>query len=639
MAGPRPPTGPGPGRFASSVGMANAAMKGEESWEFLTACAMGNIAKIEKKLFSHGSSAEGDGSAPCGILAQLQALPAADGRPDPLPARLQLWKQAADDPALRDHVREKVSVNDHNGFTGLALAAEKGHVPACRLLLQARAEVNTTTETGNTPLMWAAGRGHIEVVSLLLKSGANACSANTPQGDTALMWASAQGRTSVARTIMHHCDEMERSGPLPAGIATARMPKGSSPWDARPCKPQMQCNLTRMNAVMFAAATGHHKTLQMLLEQRPAAASELLAMGDRGGNTALHHAAQHGHVDSVRTLLSMRADITLRNSHAAGRLTDGSSRKNKHAIPAAARGVASADAWQSVAEGKDPAAAGATASRAAAAGVAGAGQGDNALEIARREGRHCSVALLEQAWARMVAEREALAEELMLEESEADVDKKKKKKKKKSKKKQNKQSQSEEAAANENGNNEELGTETPANSSVTSSTRSVASLAVSRARAAASGTIAAEAKNATHGTLQPLQQPLQQQQQQQQQQTVEDRDDDVLSCMAEAQLQALEASALATVAKQQQQQQQQQEEREEQEDHEAQQRRQAAEAAHAMEALAGLGGDEFEDGSEATGDLSAHHTCHPLRPYPAGVTYVSNARRTGGRRRYPTRHG
>eukprot|EP01048_Picozoa_sp_COSAG05_P014825 COSAG05_NODE_1714_length_4230_cov_2.565723_4_plen_436_part_01 len=391
-------------------------MKGEESWEFLTACAMGNIAKIEKKLFSHGSSAEGDGSAPCGILAQLQALPAADG-PDPLPARLQLWKQAADDPALRDHVREKVSVNDHNGFTGLALAAEKGHVPACRLLLQARAEVNTTTETGNTPLMWAAGRGNIEVVSLLLKSGANACSANT-QGDTALMWASAQGRISVAWAIMHHCDEMERSGPLPAGIATARMPKGSSPWDARPCKPQMQCNLTRMNAVMFAAATGHHQLLQKLLEQRPAAAPELLAMGDRGGNTALHHAAQHGHVDTIRTLLSMRADITLRNSHAAGRLTDGSSRKNKHAIPAAARGVASADAWQSVAEGKDPAAAGATASRAAAAGVAGAGQGDNALEIARREGRHCSVALLEQAWARMVAEREALAEELMLEESE-----------------------------------------------------------------------------------------------------------------------------------------------------------------------------------------------------------------------------
>ena len=578
-------------------------MKGEESWEFLTACAMGNIAKIEKKLFSHGSSAEGDGSAPCGILAQLQALPAADG-PDPLPARLQLWKQAADDPALRDFVREKVSVNDHNGFTGLALAAEKGHVPACRLLLQARAEVNTTTETGNTPLMWAAGRGNIEVVSLLLKSGANACSANT-QGDTALMWASAQGRISVAWAIMHHCDEMERSGPLPAGIATARMPKGSSPWDARPCKPQMQCNLTRMNAVMFAAATGHHQLLQKLLEQRPAAAPELLAMGDRGGNTALHHAAQHGHEYTIRTLLSMRADITLRNSH------------------------------KSVAEGKDPAAAGATASRAAAAGVAGAGQGDNALEIARREGRHCSVALLEQAWARMVAEREALAEELMLEESEADVDKKKKKKKKKSKKKQNKQSQSEEAAANENGNNEELGTETPANSSVTSSTRSVASLAVSRARAAASGTIAAEAKNATHGTMQPLQ-PLQQQQQQQ---TVEDRDDDVLSCMAEAQLQALEASALATVAKQQQQQQQQQEEREEQEDHEAQQRRQAAEAAHAMEALAGLGGDEFEDGSEATGDLSAHHTCHPLRPYPAGVTYVSNARRTGGRRRYPTRHG
>eukprot|EP01043_Picozoa_sp_COSAG02_P096258 COSAG02_NODE_32563_length_514_cov_1.081928_1_plen_93_part_01 len=54
---------------------------------------------------------------------------------------------------------ELVNIQDSNGFTGLALAAEKGYDKACKVLLGANSQVDARTTTGNTPLMWAAARG------------------------------------------------------------------------------------------------------------------------------------------------------------------------------------------------------------------------------------------------------------------------------------------------------------------------------------------------------------------------------------------------------------------------------------------------------------------------------------------------
>ena len=47
---------------------------------------------------------------------------------------------------------ELVTIQDSNGFTGLALAAEKGHAPACEALLQANSQVDAKTTVGNTPV-------------------------------------------------------------------------------------------------------------------------------------------------------------------------------------------------------------------------------------------------------------------------------------------------------------------------------------------------------------------------------------------------------------------------------------------------------------------------------------------------------
>jgi E3 ubiquitin-protein ligase XBAT32/33 len=67
---------------------------------------------------------------------------------------------------------------------------------------------------------------------------------------------------------------------------------------------------------MYAAVSGQRDVLRVLLEQRPTAQAQLLALTDTNGDTALHHAARHGHTDVVQLLITLRADITAKNSSA-----------------------------------------------------------------------------------------------------------------------------------------------------------------------------------------------------------------------------------------------------------------------------------------------------------------------------------
>ena len=130
---------------------------------------------------------------------------------------------------------ELINVQDNNGFTPLALAAEKGHLPVVRKLLadwniaaattaadlatDRFVAVDAATSAGNTPLMWAAARGHLEVLTYLLHNDAECLHANET-GDTSLMWAAASGHANiVALLIRHHLDNS--AGLLRASINVA----------------------------------------------------------------------------------------------------------------------------------------------------------------------------------------------------------------------------------------------------------------------------------------------------------------------------------------------------------------------------------------------------------------------------------
>ncbi|MDD5090329.1 MAG: ankyrin repeat domain-containing protein [Candidatus Wallbacteria bacterium] len=68
------------------------------------------------------------------------------------------------------------------------------------------------------------------------------------------------------------------------------------------------------NALIFAAAKGHKRTVQLLLDQ----GMDINGKDDRSGATALFYAAASGHTDVVKLLLELGADDSIRNN--AGKL-------------------------------------------------------------------------------------------------------------------------------------------------------------------------------------------------------------------------------------------------------------------------------------------------------------------------------
>lgn len=204
---------------------------------------------------------------------------------------------------------ELVNIQDSNGFTGLALAAEKGYAKACEVLLRANSLVDARTTTGNTPIMWAAARGHTAAAQVLLSHSADITLANE-NGDSALMWGAAAGHVDILQLMLRHsarqADARSREKPLP--------------------DPLQQVTKKGMNAVMFAAAAGQSAALQLFLSMLPRTVDEpevcstQLATADREGNLPLHHAALNGRLDTVQLLLQL--DVDARSSWARNKKGD-----------------------------------------------------------------------------------------------------------------------------------------------------------------------------------------------------------------------------------------------------------------------------------------------------------------------------
>ena len=61
---------------------------------------------------------------------------------------------------------------DHEGFTALYMASQKGHSAVVKFLLKHRADPNRAANNGSTPLLASSMNGHTEVCRCLIKYGA-----------------------------------------------------------------------------------------------------------------------------------------------------------------------------------------------------------------------------------------------------------------------------------------------------------------------------------------------------------------------------------------------------------------------------------------------------------------------------------
>jgi ankyrin repeat protein len=164
------------------------------------------------------------------------------------------------------------NIADHSGVTPIRIAAEKGHLGVVAALVAANGDVNTPDHAGVSPLSAAAERSRIKVVQSLLGADANPNQPDT-DGLTPLCCASSRGSVGVVAAL------------LDAGAdPTAGPMDGTRP-------------------LLMAAHTGELDILRRLIETKRCDVNAVRS----GGFTALHMAAQMGHVAAVSLLVHANA--------------------------------------------------------------------------------------------------------------------------------------------------------------------------------------------------------------------------------------------------------------------------------------------------------------------------------------------
>jgi ankyrin repeat protein len=213
--------------------------------------------------------------------------------------------------ARADHV-------DHDSMTPLQLACEGGHAGVVRMLLHyiwGEGE-EAGIQAATTALHGVAREGNAQVAKTLLDNGAQANTQDTI-GRTPLIQASIWGHLCVVQTLLQYMDgngleKKDSSGHTALYYAilggheevVARLldkgaqAKSSQPGDVK------ETNL------VTAAKRGHLAIVKMLVQHM---GGQGLDDKDRGGRTALYHAAVNGHEEIVAFLLSKGAQATSSN--------------------------------------------------------------------------------------------------------------------------------------------------------------------------------------------------------------------------------------------------------------------------------------------------------------------------------------
>lgn len=232
-----------------------------------------------------------------------------------------------------------------NGWTALRQASESGATEIVRILLGFGAVVK---QQDVLALHLAAQRGHTDVVELMVKSGwdVNAAKPKDEAGTTALHLAAEEGNDDTLRKLVElGCDvNAQKSNGWTAlhsvvrrnqvSVASTLLDAGahanaSANFDDRKsCRPlhlaaeHGYADMTRLLlkasadvhaasdqgtkrglcAIHLAAMIGHQPTVRILVEN----GAKADGAADSDGFTALHFAAQKGHLDVVRSLTSVR---------------------------------------------------------------------------------------------------------------------------------------------------------------------------------------------------------------------------------------------------------------------------------------------------------------------------------------------
>eukprot|EP00948_MAST-09A_sp_MAST-9A-sp1_P001906 g1906.t1 len=230
-----------------------------------------------------------------------------------------------------------VDAQDGSGFTPLFLAVKNNRLPAMKMLLEAAADRDIPeTHGGKTPLIHACSKGDDKTVDLLLKAipekgipGASREHHEKHFGWTPLIFAARGGHVKITkRLINNHVDLENRDS--------------HDGWTALFHSVKMHCNEVLQSLItsganvdivdnenrtplMIAVQLGFNDTLNILLDSFVTSFDDdadeddiqeaikklrkFVTRKDSDGNSALHIAVQHDNVDAVSAILEVGVKI------------------------------------------------------------------------------------------------------------------------------------------------------------------------------------------------------------------------------------------------------------------------------------------------------------------------------------------
>jgi len=166
-----------------------------------------------------------------------------------------------------------LKIANRYGATPFGLAAAKGHAAVLERMLQAGEDANAVVN-GEPVLMQAARAGSVDAIKALLAKGADVNVKESVHGQTPLMWAAAAGHSPAVRALVEAGGDIKARNRAPGkGIEKDvgfRIPADNDPLGIRSHRNSGAWGITldgiQFTPLMWAARAGHIDTVKTLLD-------------------------------------------------------------------------------------------------------------------------------------------------------------------------------------------------------------------------------------------------------------------------------------------------------------------------------------------------------------------------------------